>query len=105
MDALKETPASGPTGASRGATDTYAVKVQRRVRPHIVWGGYSGPRETTIKVRCAPTGAILSLNVVRSSGDESWDAAALRAVARSSPMPLDANGQAPASFQISIRPY
>jgi colicin import membrane protein len=74
------------------------------VRPKIVWSGETSGLETVVSVRCAPTGTLLDARVSRSSGNEQWDQAALRAVQRSDPMPVDINGQAPASFTITLRP-
>ncbi|MFM0285656.1 cell envelope integrity protein TolA [Paraburkholderia megapolitana] len=91
---------SGGTAASAG----YAEKVQRRVRPNIVWAGDTQGLETVVAVHCAPTGTLLSATVTRSSGNAQWDDAALRAVQRSDPMPLDTNGKTPASFTITLRP-
>ncbi|MCC8391892.1 cell envelope integrity protein TolA [Paraburkholderia sp. MMS20-SJTR3] len=91
---------SGGTAASPG----YADKVRRAVRPNISWGGETEGLETVIAVRCSPSGTLLGANVSRSSGNAAWDAAALRAVQRSDPMPLDVNGKAPESFYITLRP-
>ncbi|NML30739.1 cell envelope integrity protein TolA [Paraburkholderia antibiotica] len=91
---------SGGTAASPG----YADKVRRVVRPNISWGGETEGLETVISVRCSPTGTLLSASVSRSSGNPAWDAAALRAVQRSDPMPLDTNGKTPDYFTITLRP-
>ncbi|WP_114809118.1 cell envelope integrity protein TolA [Paraburkholderia kururiensis] len=91
---------AGGTAASPG----YAEKVQRRVRPNVVWSGETQGLETMVAVRCAPTGTLLSATITRSSGNAQWDDAALRAVQRSDPMPLDTNGKTPASFTITLRP-
>jgi colicin import membrane protein len=99
--------AKSGTGSGAGGTATspgYAEKVQRRVRPNIVWAGDTQGLETVISVRCAPTGTLLSATVQRSSGNAQWDDAALRAVQRSDPMPLDTDGRAPATFLITMRP-
>jgi colicin import membrane protein len=99
--------AKSGTGTGSGGTATspgYSDKVQRRVRPNIVWAGDTAGLETLVAVRCSPTGTLLSATISRSSGNEQWDAAALRAVNRSDPMPVDTNGQAPASFTITLRP-
>ncbi|SAL15586.1 TonB family protein [Caballeronia humi] len=93
-----------PSAMTTAAWEGYATKVQRRVRPNIVWSGPSAGRETSIAVSCAPNGTVLSTSIVRSSGNADWDAAALRAVQRSSPMPLDIDGKAPPKFTISMRP-
>jgi colicin import membrane protein len=74
------------------------------VRPNIVWAGDTQGLETVIAVRCSPTGTLLSASVQRGSGNPQWDEAALRAVQKSDPMPLDDNGRTPASFTITMRP-
>lgn len=99
--------AKSGTGSGAGGNATsagYAEKVQRRVRPNIIWSGPTDGLETTIAVRCAPDGALLDARIVRSSGNPQWDDAALRAVQKSDPMPLDTNGKAPSSFNIRMRP-
>ncbi|MFP4898768.1 TonB family protein [Paraburkholderia sp. BR14261] len=82
----------------------YLERVARRVRPNIVWSGETDGVEATINVRCNRDGTLLSASVSRSSGNVQWDEAALRAVQRSDPMPLDVNGEAPATFAITLRP-
>ncbi|MGH8780506.1 cell envelope integrity protein TolA [Paraburkholderia sp.] len=91
---------SGGTASSSG----YAEKVQRRVRPNIVWAGDTQGLVTVVSVHCAPTGTLLSATITSSSGNAQWDDAALRAVQRSDPMPLDTDGKARASFTITLRP-
>ncbi|BCQ26525.1 TonB family protein [Caballeronia sp. NK8] len=92
--------AAGPNSTSPG----YSEKVQRRVRPNIVWAGETAGLETIVSVRCSPSGTLLSATITRSSGDEQWDQAVLRAVQRSDPMPVDIDGKAPAGFTIPLRP-
>jgi TonB family protein len=82
----------------------YAEKVQRRVRPNIVWSGASAGLETEIAVRCARSGTLLSATVSRPSGNDQWDQAALLAVQRADPMPVGTNGRAPGEFTIAMRP-
>jgi colicin import membrane protein len=99
--------AKSGTGSGAGgnaASAGYAEKVQRRVRPNIVWAGDTQGLETVVAVRCAPTGTLLSATITRGSGNSQWDDAALRAVQRSDPMPQDTNGKTPASFTITLRP-
>lgn len=91
---------AGGTAASAG----YAEKVQRLVRPKIIWAGGTEGLETVVAVHCAPTGTLLSAVITRSSGNSQWDAAALRAVQQSDPMPLDTNGKTPSNFTITLRP-
>ncbi|GJH09157.1 hypothetical protein CBA19CS11_09985 [Caballeronia novacaledonica] len=99
--------AKSGTGKGAGGNATspgYAEKVQRRVRPNIVWAGETAGLETVVSVRCSPTGTLLSATITRSSGNEQWDQAALRAVQRSDPMPVDIDGKAPDRFTITLRP-
>jgi colicin import membrane protein len=99
--------AKSGTGSGAGGTATsagYAEKVQRLVRPKIIWAGATEGLETVVSVRCSPTGTLLSATVTRPSGNAQWDAAALRAVQQSDPMPLDTNGKAPSNFTITLRP-
>ncbi len=98
----------GNSAALRPAADAagsgYSEKVQRRVRPNIVWAGETQNLETILEVHCAPSGTLLSVTITSSSGNSKWDDAALRAVKRSDPMPQDPNGKTPASFTIMLRP-
>jgi colicin import membrane protein len=95
------------TGTGSGGTATssgYNDKVQRRVQPNVIWSGPTQGLETRISVRCAPSGTILGATIARSSGNPDWDAAALRAVQHSDPMPTDTDGKAPSSFTIRMTP-
>jgi TonB family protein len=87
---------------ARSASPGYLEKVGRRIRPNIVWAGETQGLETVVAVRCAPNGTLLSATITRSSGNAQWDDAALRAVQRSDPMPLDSDGKAPASFTVTL---
>jgi len=91
---------SGGTAASPG----YADKVRRLVLQHVTWGGETEGLETVIAVRCSPDGNQLSATITRGSGNQAWDAAALRAVQASDPMPRDVNGKTPESFFVTLRP-
>ncbi|MFM0645245.1 TonB family protein [Paraburkholderia bryophila] len=82
----------------------YPELLRRRIRPNIVWNGKASRLETVVEVHCAPSGNLESVKIVRSSGDPAWDRAALEAVKRSDPMPLDESGQAPRTFKITLRP-
>jgi TonB family protein len=82
----------------------YAEMVRQRVRPHIVWNGKAVHGETVVEVHCTSAGNLESVKVTRSSGDKTWDAAAVTAVRQADPMPLDESGQAPRTFTITLRP-
>lgn len=93
-----------PNSEQDSAISRYLEKVRQRVRPRIEWGGPSAGLETIIAIHCAPSGALLSATIQRSSGNPEWDAAALDAVQRADPMPADTNGKTPESFAITLRP-
>jgi TonB family protein len=92
------------TSSDPAPSSFYAERLRRKVRPNIVWAGDTSGLETVIAVRAGRTGTLLSATISRSSGNSQWDAAALRAVERSDPFPLDVNGEAPASFTITLSP-
>ncbi|SAL62811.1 protein TolA [Caballeronia peredens] len=89
---------------AEASVQDYAFRVQQRVRSNIVWNGPTKGLETAIAVRCSPSGTLLTANIIRSSGDPAWDAAALYAIQRSDPMPVDPSGRAPEKFVILVRP-
>lgn len=95
---------AGP-GSGGSASSSYADRVRRRVQPNIVFAGDTSlDISTLVAVDCAPDGHVLNARIVRPSGNPGWDDAAIRAVQRSDPMPLDDNGTAPAHFTITFRP-
>lgn len=85
------------------ASETFAAKVERRVRPHVMWDGQTPGLRTIVSVHCAPDGKLLSATIIRSSGNQAWDAVALHAVQASDPMPSDSSGQTPVRFSITLR--
>jgi colicin import membrane protein len=99
---------AGAVGQGGGISGSpgYADKVQRRVKPNIMFDTQtlSGNPHTIVSIQCAPDGAVLNARIVRSSGFPAWDEAVLRAVQKSDPMPLDADGRAPSRFTITFRP-
>lgn len=106
MTALKSVTvaqAARQTAAAPKVSD-YGEKVRQRIRPNIIWNGKVDHQETVVGVSCSPSGNLESVKIIRSSGDPAWDSAALEAVKRSDPMPLDESGRAPPSFSITLRP-
>jgi TonB family protein len=82
----------------------YAERVRQRVRPNILWTGKAAGQQTVIEVHCASSGMLETARILQPSGDPTWDQAALQAVLRSDPMPLDENGEARRSFTITLTP-
>jgi colicin import membrane protein len=105
---------AGATGAP-GATGTalkdaapsasYAGKLIARIKPNILLTEeVSGSPAADVEVRAAPTGAILSRRLVRSSGNKDWDEAVLRAIDRTAELPRDVDGRVPQVLVITFTP-
>ncbi|RQR34356.1 TonB C-terminal domain-containing protein [Burkholderia sp. Bp9143] len=87
------------------ASRDYARTVARRVRANVVAPfEIPGNPSAVIAVTCAPSGALLSVRVQRSSGNPQWDRAVLAAVEKSDPMPRDIDGTTPASIVLTFQP-
>lgn len=95
--------ATHPSAAAPQVFD-YAELVRQRVRPNILWTGKAAGQQTLIEVHCASSGMLATAKIIQPSGDPTWDQAALKAVLRSDPMPLDENGEARRSFTITLTP-
>lgn len=86
--------------------DDYPQRVARLVRNLV--DPAAAPLATanvvTLTLKLAPDGQLLSYNLYASSGDPMWDQATLRAASRLQRVPVDANGLAPTSLLIPVRP-
>ena len=100
--------AAGAEGGSGGTTGSgvgsggntlpgWTDKVIKKVKPLIVFNAesVSGNPAAVIQVTLAPDGAILSTNIITSSGNASWDRAVLLALSRAESLPKDDNGKIP----------
>ncbi|WP_438978868.1 cell envelope integrity protein TolA [Polynucleobacter sp.] len=100
--------AAGAEGGSGGASGSgvggggnappgWTDKVVRKVKPLIVFNpeSISGNPAAVVKVNLAPDGAILSTELVTSSGNAGWDRAVLLALTRAESLPKDDNGKIP----------
>jgi len=89
-----QVPAFGGSGEV-GAADPGYAQYQSSVRSKIIreWIRASSTPDgeqairTRIQVRINASGEVISKNVVRGSGNESFDLSALRAIERASPLP------------------
>jgi colicin import membrane protein len=96
---------AGTAQRSSGPSDSYAGRVQARVRPHIVFtDDVSGNPKAEVEVRMAPDGTITSRRLVKSSGVRSWDEAVLRALDRTEVLPRDVDGRIHTPLTIEFRP-
>lgn len=81
---------------SAGPTAGYAGIVNAWIRPHIVYSGSTeGNPRAEVRVRAAPDGTVLQVQIIRSSGTPAWDEAVVRALHKAQRLPRDANGAAP----------
>jgi len=100
--------AAGAEGGSGGASGSgvggggnalpgWTDKVIKKVKPLIVFNpeSISGNSAAVVKVNLAPDGAILSTDLITSSGNVSWDRAVLLALTRAESLPKDDNGKIP----------
>jgi colicin import membrane protein len=97
--------AEGGTGGTLGsgvggggnAPPGWTDKVIKKVKPLIVFNpeSVSGNPAAVIQVNLAPDGAILSTNLLTSSGNAGWDRAVLLALSRAESLPKDDNGKIP----------
>lgn len=102
------TGAAGATGSAQrdaGPSASYAGKLIARVKPNIVLTDpVSGQPAAVVEVRAAPGGTILSRRLVKSSGNQVWDDAVLRAIDRTAELPRDADGRVPPVVIITFTP-
>ncbi|QWE28965.1 energy transducer TonB [Polynucleobacter sp. AM-7D1] len=84
-------------GAGGNAQPGWTDKVVKKVKPLIVFNpeSISGNPAAVVKVNLAPDGAILSTDLVSSSGNAGWDRAVLLALNRAESLPKDDNGKIP----------
>jgi colicin import membrane protein len=95
----------GTAQRSAGPSDSYAGRIQARVRPNIVFtDDVPGNPTTDVEVQMAPDGTITGRRVVKSSGVRSWDEAVLRALDKTEILPRDIDGRVHSPLIIEFRP-
>ena len=84
-------------GGGGNAPPGWTDKVVKKVKPLIVFNpeSMSGNPAAVVKVNLAPDGAILSTDLITSSGNAGWDRAVLLALTRAESLPKDDNGKIP----------
>ena len=96
---------TGAAEHSSGPSDSYAGRIQARVRPQIVFTDeISGNPVASVEVQMAPDGTIVSRRLVKSSGVRSWDAAVLRALDKTEVLPRDVDGRIHTPLIIDFKP-
>lgn len=97
--------ATGTALRSSGPSSGYAGRVAAAIKPNIIYSeDFPASLRTEVEVRARPDGRITARRVVRSSGNRSWDNAALRAIDRTASLPRDTDGRVPSPIVIVVRP-
>jgi colicin import membrane protein len=100
--------ATGSATSSSGPSATYAGRLAALFQRNVVFPGgvdtIAGNPEAEVQVKVSPTGTILNVRLARSSGNPSWDEAAVRAIERSERIPPDENGRYVLDFPVKMRP-
>lgn len=84
--------ASGKTAKMRGIVNKYTALILQAIEQHwLVPNGVEKSLSTQLLIRVAPGGAVLDVQLVKSSGDEALDRSARVAVFKASPLPVPDN--------------
>ncbi|WP_175039602.1 TonB family protein [Burkholderia contaminans] len=69
--------------------EVYARTIIQKVKPHLAWQEQSsGAAPVKLTANIDDTGAVLSVDILESSGSVAWDQACVEAVRQASPLPL-----------------
>jgi colicin import membrane protein len=104
--APKTGPSSPISGSGRGDA-SYAAQLVALIRPRIVFAvpdGTSPQIYAQYQVDLLPTGEILAVKLLKSSGLPGYDAAVERAIRRTDPFPRRRDGSVDRSVIIDFRP-
>ena len=104
-NATGDADSTGTAARTSGPSANYAGRIRARIKPNIVFtDAVSGNPLATVEVRCASDGTITSRKLVRSSGNDAWDDAVLRAIDKTETLPRDTDGRVPPLMQIEFKP-
>ena len=99
---------TGTAMRSSGPSASYAGRLAAHFQRHVVYPGgvdtIVGNPQAVVQVRVSPTGEIMSARLSKSSGNPSWDEAAVRAIERSERIPPDVDGRYVSDFLVEMRP-
>jgi TonB family protein len=100
----------GPTGQreelqSRFDRMQLGQKINFIVKPRITYSGTMDvTNPTEVEILCAPDGTIVGVKLLKSSNNDGWDAAVLKAVEKTEHLPSDENGKIHPRIRISFSP-
>ena len=80
---------------TRRIKEDYVAKIRTKIESNTnILDDWIGPLHAEFTIVLLPTGELLSANLIKSSGNEAYDAAMERAIAKSAPLPLPPNNPA-----------
>jgi TolA protein len=91
---------SGRVSASRGDLRDYGAQVRTRIARNA--SGNHGRGEVVLSFALSPSGRLVSVRIIRSSGDPSLDRSILAAVRRASPFPKPPGGATARQLRFTI---
>lgn len=104
-NATGDADSTGTAARTSGPSANYAGRIKARIKPNIVFtDNINGNPLATVEVRCSSDGTIVSRKLVRSSGNDAWDDAVLRAIDKTETLPRDVDGRVPSVIQIEFKP-
>jgi len=86
---------------------SWSEKVVGKIKPLIIFdpSEVAGNPVVLIQIDLASNGKILKRTIVKSSGNQEWDKAALKAIDKAKSLPLDGNGRVPVkTIRVAFRP-
>jgi colicin import membrane protein len=96
---------SGSAAVDAAPSATYAGRVKAAIRPNIIFTErLAGNSAAEVEVSAAPGGSIIARKLIKSSGNNEWDEAVLRAIDKTATLPRDTNGRVPGTLIITFRP-
>ena len=92
---------TGSALKSSGPSASYGGRLRAAIRPNVVYTEeIIGNPVATVEVRVTLDGTVISQRLVQSSGNKSWDDAAINAIIRTRVMPRDIDGRIPDTILI-----
>ncbi|MBU3989920.1 MAG: cell envelope integrity protein TolA [Gammaproteobacteria bacterium] len=103
LDNLKAQQASS---AQAGEIDKYKNAIKGKIRGNIILPpDIKGNPEAVFEVTQLPSGDVLTVKLMKSSGSSAWDAATERAILKSSPLPKPAKSELfSRTLELNFRP-
>jgi len=96
-----------PTSVNSKQEMSWSEKVVGKIKPLIIFdpSEVAGNPVVLIQIDLASNGKILKRTIVKSSGNQEWDKAALKAIDKAKSLPLDGNGRVPVkTIRVAFRP-